>query len=272
MECPICQAAPREFDPGMHLYRCEECQHTFTILPKDKQEKYESNYFDDSHRRWFENPDTGLFRRVERQLAARRGPGPARLLDVGCGRGDFLKWILERHPDWDLTGIDLAPNTHDRIRFIQGDIYDTRLEGPFDIITTFMVVEHLESLRPFFDQMRHLLKPGGLFVVNTFNNDSLMFRIARVLKKFGIRSAYERLYSHHHLQHYSRASIQRVIRQAGFEILAHRCHNYPLKAVDVPRAGALIEGLYRMAVGAIFLVSNPLGLGIEHTVICRRSA
>jgi hypothetical protein len=40
----------------------------------------------------------------------------------------------------------------------------------------------------------------------------------------------------------------------------------------VPRAGALIEGLYRMAVGAIFLVSDPLGLGIEHTVICRRSA
>ena len=46
-----------------------------------------------------------------------------------------------------------------------------------------MVVEHLEDIRPFFAGMRRLLADDGLLMVNTFNNDSLIFRIARA---FGV--------------------------------------------------------------------------------------
>ena len=87
-----------------------------------------------------------------------------------------------------------------------------------------------------------------------------------------ITAAYRRLYSHHHLQHYSRRSIREILVRSGFDVQEHRCHNYPLAAVDVPAAGPLVEAAYRAFVGLVFLVSDPLGLGIEHTVFCRPAA
>jgi 2-polyprenyl-3-methyl-5-hydroxy-6-metoxy-1,4-benzoquinol methylase len=168
-----------------------------------------------------------------------------------------------------LTGIDLAPNQHPQIKFIQGDIATANIEGPFDLITTFMVVEHLEDIQPFFLKMRHLLSDQGILMVNTFNNDSLIFRLARALNKVGLSTAYKRLYSHHHLQHYSKRSIRNILVRSGFDIVEHHCHNYPLRAVDVPKAGKMLEAAYRAFVGLVFLVSDPMGLGIEHTVFCR---
>mgnify|MGYP000943487039 FL=1 len=121
--------------------------------------------------------------------------------------------------------------------------------------------------------MRRLLADDGLLMVNTFNNDSLIFRIARLFNRLGLSSAaYRRLYSHHHLQHYSRRSIREILVRSGFDVQEHRCHNYPLAAVDVPAAGKLVETAYRAFVGLVFLVSDPLGLGIEHTVFCRPAA
>lgn len=171
-----------------------------------------------------------------------------------------------------MTGIDLAPNQHPDVEFIQGDVASAPLAGPYDVVLTFMVVEHLEEIRPFFANMRSLLTADGLLMVNTFNNDSLIFRIARAFNRLGSSAAYRRLYSHHHLQHYSRRSIREILVRSGFVVQEHRCHNYPLRAVDVPAAGKLVELAYRAFVGLVFLVSDPLGLGIEHTVFCRPAA
>lgn len=269
MTCPICQSPSRVLDPDMYLHWCPACRHTFTLLPPEAQETYDPTYFDDAHKRWFDNPDVRLFQRVERFLVQSAPPPPVRLLDAGCGRGDFLKWLQPRHPDWDLTGIDLAPNRHPDITFIQGDILRADLKGPFDFITSFMVVEHVEQIRPFLEKMHSLLADRGTLMVNTFNNDSLIFRLARGLHRVGLSVAYRRLYSPHHVQHYSKPSIREVLIRSGFEIVKHQCHNYPLRAVDVPEAGPVMEWAYRMFVGGVFLVSDPLGMGIEHTVFCR---
>lgn len=34
----------------------------------------------------------------------------ARLLDVGCGPGNITKYLLSKNPEFDILGIDLAPN------------------------------------------------------------------------------------------------------------------------------------------------------------------
>jgi len=271
MKCPVCESDAVVFDDEMHLYRCHACDHLFTKLPKESQETYEEDYFEGPHRNWFANPDTKLFGKIEASLRALGKTTQVALLDAGCGRGDFLKWVHAKNPDWNLTGIDLAPNSDSEIRFIQGDIFEVDLEEKFDVIVSLMVVEHLEEIRPFITRMRSLLKEDGVFVVNTFNNDSMIFRIARLLKKLGMASAYKRLYSPHHLQHYSRKSIRMVVQNSGFEVLEHRCHNYPLKAVDVPPSSKAVEFLNKCLVGLIFWISDPLGQGIEHTLICRPS-
>jgi len=267
--CPICAAPSEIFDPAMYLYTCRNCRHTFTKAPQELHEKYEGDYFEEEHKNWFANPDYRLYKKIESRISGRRS---LRLLDVGCGKGDFLVWLHARHPDWKLTGIDLAPNTHTTIRFITGDVLTTEFEQNFDVITCFALIEHLEKIKPFIQQMRGLLDRDGIFIVNTFNADSLIFAVSRLLKLLRIRVAFERLYSHHHLQHYSKKSIRKILTLWGFEILEHRCHNYPLKAVDVPKAGKLLEIIYKTAVGVLFFISGPIGMGIEHTILCKPKA
>jgi SAM-dependent methyltransferase len=57
-----------------------------------------------------------------------------RILDVGCGLGDFAGWLEGRGIDADYTGIDLtaelveqAARLHPRRRFLQGSILDAAL-------------------------------------------------------------------------------------------------------------------------------------------------
>lgn len=269
MKCPICDTDSEVFDKKMHLYQCKECLHTFTKAPKEMQEKYEGDYFEEDHKNWFDNPNYKLFRNIEKYISKIE---KANLLDVGCGKGDFLIWLQDRHPDWKLTGIDLASNSHNKIKFITGDIFNIQFDEKFNVLTCFAMVEHLEKIKPFIQKMEKLLDKDGIFIVNTFNADSMIFSLSRMLKSIGIRVAFDRLYSHHHLQHYSRKSIRKILTLWGFDIIEHRCHNYPLKAVDVPKAGKLVKNMYKAAVGAIFLLSEPLGMGIEHTIICKPKA
>ena len=269
VKCTVCDSEAVVFDPEMNLYRCDRCGHTFTKLPQDAREKFGAEYYEDSHKNWFDHPNIPLFARAAAAVEKYRGAQAVALLDVGCGRGDFLKWLHAKRPNWKLTGLDLSPNDLGDIPFIQGDVFDAQLKDKYDVITMFSLIAHLEDNRPFFARMRTLLNDGGILVINTFNTDSLIFRIARTLKKFGLVSPFQRLYSHHHLQHYSKKSIREVLVRSGFEIVEHQCHNYPVQAVDVPRSNKLVESLFRGFAGLIFLVSDPIGLGVEHTVVCR---
>jgi 2-polyprenyl-3-methyl-5-hydroxy-6-metoxy-1,4-benzoquinol methylase len=268
-KCSICDLASGAYDEKLYLYRCEVCRHIFTKLPPAMQESYEAVYFEEGHQNWFENPNFKLFEDIERQI---NNIENVNLLDVGSGQGDFLIWLEGRRPDYGLTGIDLAPVSHDRIKFITGDIFEIDLNEKFNVITSFMMVEHLEEIKPFFQKMRSILDDDGIFVVNTFNIDSMIFRMAMFLRSIGIRVAFDRLFSRHHLQHYSKNSIRKILTLSGFDIVEHRCNNYPLKAVDVPEAAPIIEMMYKAAVGSIFLLSEPIGMGIEHTIFCKPSA
>lgn len=75
---------------------------------------------------------------LARRLPA--GAAPARIVDLGCGTGLLSARLLERFPEAQLTGLDLAPGMieHcrrlwagvDRARFIAGDAEDARLVIP----------------------------------------------------------------------------------------------------------------------------------------------
>lgn len=66
-----------------------------------------------------------------------------RILDVGCGLGDFAGWLLKKKINADYTGIDLTPElveqakiTFPGMKFLQGSILDEFLlnEMEFDYV------------------------------------------------------------------------------------------------------------------------------------------
>ena len=97
------------------------------------------------------------------EAALARIDGPVeRALDVGTGTGAGARAILERFPNAEVVGVDLASGMLDEARrlvpdveFVEGDA--SKL--PFDD-ASFDVVAH-QNMIPFLDQVARVLRPGG---------------------------------------------------------------------------------------------------------------
>ena len=70
------------------------------------------------------------------------------VLDVGCGTGFFTAFYLSRGAD--LTGIDIAPTSierlrqrHPQARFLLADVGEAPVEGRFDLVNAFDVLYHI---------------------------------------------------------------------------------------------------------------------------------
>jgi ubiquinone/menaquinone biosynthesis C-methylase UbiE len=108
-----------------------------------------------------------------------RMPTPS-ILDIGCGGGlDLAHWRDAGWPARQLTGIDLVPGRVEaaRLRCPEADI---RLggagplpfpSGAFDVATAATVFSSIRSAaarQALFDEMRRVVRPGGLLIVYDF--------------------------------------------------------------------------------------------------------
>lgn len=272
LKCPICNAKKiSRISDRQQLYQCNDCSHRFTIIDKDKQEQYSDDYFDKGHKNWFENPNYSLFNFIYGEITKFAKGKEIDLLDVGCGKGDFLKFIADKkNSGIKLVGIDLTSNVDSRIEFIKGDFLEYRFSRKFDVICCLAVVEHIHNPNVFVTKLYKLLKPGGMLCVMTINSNSLIHKIARFLNLVGVYSAYDRLYSVHHVQHYTDKSLCKLMENNKFKVVVQKIHNYPLKAVDLPRSNFIIENLYKLVVAVIFMISENTGSGILQTVVCKK--
>lgn len=76
--------------------------------------------------------------------------GITQINDLGCGQGDKLAAIHERHPDWDLIGYDFGANIqYCRVAYDWGTWVDVDLEHPltttWGMVICSDVIEHLAN-------------------------------------------------------------------------------------------------------------------------------
>jgi 2-polyprenyl-3-methyl-5-hydroxy-6-metoxy-1,4-benzoquinol methylase len=264
--CPICQSATRLMakHPDADIYRCNSCTHAFSdIASMPKQEEYGADYFDDAHRRWFEHPNTQLFDRVASFI-----PQGGSVLDVGCGRGDFLRHVRKTRPDAKLAGIDFSPNQDDAIRFLQGDVLTLDLGERFDVVVSLSVIEHVPDCVAFARRMGELTKPGGSTIVNTPNEASVLYGLGRAGRAMGVPLAFNRLYSRHHLHHFTPKSLRTLLESHGLTVSEHIMHNAPVKAMDLPVKNPIADAVLRAGVWAIFAAGSVTSKTYLQTVVC----
>jgi len=122
-----------------------------------------------------------------RQLIARRlGPDKPAMLDVGCGVGGFhplLRGMVGR-----LSGIDVSSASIARARVDNRDVdyraFDGRSipfdDAGFDLVTAICVLHHVVPAEwaQFINEMRRVVRPGGLLCVIEHNPFNPLTRLA----------------------------------------------------------------------------------------------
>lgn len=189
--CPICNSVDSKIylrkdgnngeKERVFLYRCAFCD-TVYLGNQKKLGEYDENlysYYKKYQGKKKEEVFSSLTRKsysdVLRLLNA-YGGGKS-ILDVGCGKGDFVDAALDE--GYEAEGIELSQSA---VNIARGFGLPVRNEDFFsneisiasrDIVTMFEVIEHLSNPLQFIDRAAEVVKPGGLIYLTTPNFNSL---------------------------------------------------------------------------------------------------
>ena len=103
----------------------------------------------------------------------------ATVVDLGCGPGNVTKFLAERWPDAELTGIDSSPEmlesfgeTVPNARFAVSDIGSWKADPPVDLIYSNAALHWLPDHQNLFPRLMAQLRPGGILAVQMPRNFS----------------------------------------------------------------------------------------------------
>jgi SAM-dependent methyltransferase len=227
--CPICRCQrcrPLGIIYGYPIWNCLGCDVGFVwpqpddaLLRKYYGPSYWANYQQDE-RPIYERPDlcNQVFRRqlqfLDRLLAGNR---QARILDVGAGDGTMLRLLGDAGYTNGL-GLDIDPDNCARARARLGVTVECRdfllyQEKDWHAITLWAVIEHLKDPVSFVQHARRLLKPGGMLVLMTGDNNSLCAKLQGCFDMW--------MYPPEHLFFFGRRSLRELFHRG--ELGGFRC-------------------------------------------------
>jgi SAM-dependent methyltransferase len=113
-------------------------------------------------------------------LVMRYGPARGRVLEVGCGLGHLLSWLVDRYQAY---GTDINPWALSQARrnvpaahfaLMSAEDLGGFPSASFQIVVVKHVVEHLPFPEQAVAEMSRILAPGGVLILATPNLDSAM--------------------------------------------------------------------------------------------------
>lgn len=157
----------------------------------------------------------------EIQISNLKSQIPRRVLELGCSHGAFLQQLRDR--GWECLGIEPAAKVARRAVEHGFDVRVGSLESvvstdaqtfapkSFDAVFAWMVIEHLHDPVATLRLARELLNPGGTLSISVPNFGCWE-------RHFFGRFWYA-LQLPTHLQHFTTASLRRLLEASGFELV-----------------------------------------------------
>ncbi len=180
---------------NFNYVRCKTCGLVYMnpqVIPEDIGELYPKDYAPYHHDTtkarfgFLSEIWKNIFKTVKLDKSiGRQLNQQSRILDVGCGSGDFLNEIRKKH-NCEIYGLDMSDTAVQsakkfyNIDVFKGNIFEAPWpENYFDIITAWHYLEHVNNPNQNVQKMAQLLKPGGWIVLGVPNIDSLSARLFR---------------------------------------------------------------------------------------------
>jgi SAM-dependent methyltransferase len=166
-------------------------------------------------------------------LSLRDAKAPVRLLDLGCGTGEFAADVLRARPDAEIVGLELSARGVEMAgrQVPSGRFFEQDFTRPLAIPAEYHgwathavcseVLEHLDDPATMLRNVRPLFAAGCRLIVTVPS---------------GPMSAFDRHIGHR--RHFSRRLLDATLRDAGLDV------------VDVRGAGFPFFNLYRLVVVA----------------------
>lgn len=132
-----------------------------------------------------------------------------KLLEIGCARGEFLSVAREY---FDVKGVEPNPDLArdaSRVAPIHQDIIERTPWQDFDVISSFHVIEHVDSPSRFVAAAAARMKPDGLLVLETPDINSLPFRI--------LRSKWRQFIPEHYF-FFDRSTMEKLLVRNGLKV------------------------------------------------------
>lgn len=141
-----------------------------------------------------------------------------KILDIGCGSSR----IIQQLPN--AVGLDIMLK---KLRYLRGghihlaraDINQLPFKSSvFSQIICSQVIEHVPFARTIFREINRVMQPGGTLIIGTPDYGRVSWRVIEFFYKRLLPGAY----AEQHITHYTRESLEGVLRECGFESMQRR--------------------------------------------------
>ena len=205
------------------IYECKSCGLLYTEPRPDKNEigKYYQSETYYSHKENKKGFIPKIYETVKRvnlkrkyKLATKEMP-QGKVLDIGCGVGDFLQ-IMETQ-GWDTMGIEPSEEAKaiatKRLnnKVLNPEEIDQLKDQSFDLITMWHVLEHVDNLKEEIQHIERLLKSKGRLVLALPNFKSYDAQFYNTQW-----AAYD---VPRHLNHFCKESIVKIFRNSELKLI-----------------------------------------------------
>lgn len=207
------EAAQNVARRDLELRECNHCGLVFNAILDASAIPYDESY---ENRQNFSSGFLAMLQQTADGLRERYLLEGGTVLEVGCGKGDFLHLLCEhskvRGLGYDTSCEETGPSADGRVCFFQRYVTPADVESKVDLVVCRHVVEHVPEIGEFFCLLHDIAVAGG---------SSAVYVETPALEWIVEHEAFWDVF-YEHCNYFPMHTMRALAEKAGFEVLDHR--------------------------------------------------